>query len=41
MSQYGAYGFAKQGTAYAEILAHYYQGTALGTRRRRAAWCGC
>jgi stage II sporulation protein D len=30
MSQYGAYGFAKQGTGYAEILAHYYQGTALG-----------
>src|SRR3954447_9621488 len=31
MSQYGAYGFAEQGTGYAEILAHYYQGTALGT----------
>ena len=31
MSQYGAYGFAQQGTGYAEILAHYYQGTALGS----------
>jgi stage II sporulation protein D len=31
MSQYGAYGFAQQGTGYAAILAHYYQGTALGS----------
>ena len=31
MSQYGAYGFAKQGAGYAAILAHYYQGTELGT----------
>src|SRR5215210_3777461 len=31
MSQYGAYGFAKHGAGYAEILAHYYTGTALGT----------
>jgi stage II sporulation protein D len=30
MSQYGAYGFAKQGAGYAQILAHYYSGTALG-----------
>jgi stage II sporulation protein D len=30
MSQYGAYGFAKQGAGYAEILAHYYTGTTLG-----------
>ena len=30
MSQYGAYGFAKQGAAYQQILAHYYQGTGLG-----------
>ena len=30
MSQYGAYGFAQQGTGYAEILAHYYRGTSLG-----------
>jgi stage II sporulation protein D len=31
MSQYGAYGYAQQGAGYAEILAHYYSGTALGT----------
>ena len=31
MSQYGAYGFAQQGTGYREILAHYYRNTALGT----------
>jgi stage II sporulation protein D len=31
LSQYGAYGFAKQGAAYPEILAHYYTGTTLGT----------
>ena len=31
MSQYGAYGFAKHGTAYQGILAHYYTGTTLGT----------
>jgi stage II sporulation protein D len=31
MSQYGAYGFAKHGAAYDEILRHYYTGTALGT----------
>ena len=31
MSQYGAYGFAKQGRTYEQILAHYYTGTALGT----------
>jgi len=31
MSQYGAYGFAKQGAGYQEILGHYYSGTALGT----------
>jgi stage II sporulation protein D len=30
MSQYGAYGFAKQGASYQQILAHYYQGTGLG-----------
>jgi stage II sporulation protein D len=30
MSQYGAYGFAKHGYGYADILAHYYTGTALG-----------
>ncbi len=31
MSQYGAMGFAKQGTGYREILGHYYTGTSLGT----------
>jgi stage II sporulation protein D len=31
MSQYGAYGYAKHGKGYRFILAHYYQGTTLGT----------
>ena len=31
MSQYGAYGFAKQGRTYDQILGHYYTGTQLGT----------
>jgi stage II sporulation protein D len=31
MSQYGAYGYAKHGVGYAEILSHYYTGTTLGT----------
>ncbi|MDQ6836138.1 MAG: SpoIID/LytB domain-containing protein, partial [Actinomycetota bacterium] len=30
MSQYGAYGYALHGQDYRFILAHYYQGTALG-----------
>ncbi len=30
MSQCGAYGFAKHGRGYREILAHYYQGTEIG-----------
>jgi stage II sporulation protein D len=30
MSQYGAYGYTKHGKGYRFILAHYYQGTALG-----------
>ena len=30
MSQWGAYGFAKNGWTYDRILAHYYQGTTLG-----------
>ena len=30
MSQYGAYGFALNGAAYRDILAHYYTGTAIG-----------
>ena len=33
MSQYGAYGFAEHGYGYADILAHYYTGTALGDGR--------
>ena len=31
MSQYGADGFAQHGFAYRDILAHYYQGTTIGT----------
>jgi stage II sporulation protein D len=31
MSQYGAYGYALHGRDYRFILAHYYQGTAIGT----------
>ncbi len=30
MSQYGAFGFAKQDRTYDEILGHYYTGTKLG-----------
>jgi stage II sporulation protein D len=30
MAQWGAFGFAKQGATYDEILAHYYRGTTLG-----------
>jgi stage II sporulation protein D len=30
MGQYGAQGYALQGWAHAQILAHYYQGTTLG-----------
>ena len=30
MSQYGSYGYALHGKDYRFILAHYYQGTALG-----------
>jgi stage II sporulation protein D len=30
LSQYGAYGFAKHGRSYKQILAHYYSGTSLG-----------
>ncbi len=29
MSQWGAYGMARQGYSYQQILSHYYQGTAL------------
>jgi stage II sporulation protein D len=30
LSQWGAYGYAKEGATFDEILAHYYQGTTLG-----------
>jgi stage II sporulation protein D len=30
LSQWGAYGFARQGATYDQILGHYYQGTTLG-----------
>jgi stage II sporulation protein D len=30
LSQWGAYGFAREGRTYNEILAHYYSGTTLG-----------
>ena len=31
MSAYGAYGYAKHGASYLQILGHYYPGTSLGT----------
>src|SRR3954453_8636171 len=31
MSQYGAYGYALQGSKYDGILGHYYKGTGLST----------
>jgi stage II sporulation protein D len=31
MSAYGAYGYAKHGATYLQILGHYYPGTSLGT----------
>ncbi len=31
LSQYGALGYAQQGTGYQDILAHYYQGTSVQT----------
>ena len=31
LSQYGAYGYAKQGTGYKAILKHYYSGTEIGS----------
>lgn len=34
VSQYGAYGYAKHGKGYRFILAHYYQGTTIGTLDR-------
>lgn len=35
MSQYGAYGMAREGRTYDEILAHYYTGITLGKASRR------
>jgi stage II sporulation protein D len=35
MSQYGAYGYALQGSKYEGILAHYYKGTRLATAPSR------
>lgn len=35
MSQYGAYGYALQGTGYKDILAHYYSGTTMATAPSR------
>jgi stage II sporulation protein D len=35
MSQYGAYGYAKNGFTYDAILAHYYTGITLGTTASR------
>ena len=30
MSQYGAYGYAKHGSGWKQILGHYYRGTKIG-----------
>ena len=35
MSQYGAYGFAKRGSDYREIVGHYYTGTEIGKTSNR------
>jgi stage II sporulation protein D len=35
MSQYGAYGFALEGSGYTQILAHYYKGTSLSSAPSR------
>ncbi|HLM10568.1 MAG TPA: SpoIID/LytB domain-containing protein [Thermoleophilaceae bacterium] len=35
MSQYGAYGYALEGSGYRQILAHYYKGTRLSTAPSR------
>jgi stage II sporulation protein D len=36
MSQYGAYGYARHGFKYNQILAHYYTGTTIGTTADRS-----
>jgi stage II sporulation protein D len=35
MSQYGAYGFAKEGRSYKKILRHYYKGVEVGSGKDR------
>ena len=35
MSQYGAYGYAQNGSSYRDILAHYYTGTELSSAEGR------
>lgn len=35
MSQYGAYGYAKHGRGYKEILKHYYEGVRIGKANTR------
>jgi stage II sporulation protein D len=35
MSQYGAYGYALEGSSYEDILAHYYKGTRLSSAPSR------
>src|SRR5687768_8440138 len=35
MSQYGAYGFAKEGRSYKRILRHYYKGVEIGSGKTR------
>jgi stage II sporulation protein D len=35
MSQYGAFGMAREGATYRQILAHYYTDTAIGTASTR------
>ncbi len=37
MSQYGAYGLAREGWSHQRILRHYYQGTTVGPARRSPA----
>jgi SpoIID/LytB domain protein len=37
MSQYGAYGYAKQGRDYGFILRHYYSGTRIGRLKKESA----
>jgi stage II sporulation protein D len=36
MSQYGAYGYAKHGFSYDQILTHYYTGTTIGATTDRS-----